>query len=147
MAKKYFERRSLATALLTYLQTEGYNITEIREGYESIEEIKPPLVVVTFMPSRFRELQMGRDKPMYLRRVQIDCYMESESRAEAITDDIGDFVDEDVITVVTNIGSTKAYMRSITDTIELETVPPREIDPLWKHWRGIVRASYEVLYI
>jgi hypothetical protein len=148
MAKKYFERRSLATALSSYLIAKGWNITGVVEGYDTTNLIEPPTVAIVFMPTRFREFQMGRNRAAFERRVQIHCYMESEARADAITDDIGDFIDEQVITVLDNSGNETAKMLSLTDSIELEVVAPREIaDPLWKHWRGIIRTSYEVYYV
>lgn len=146
MAKTYFERRSLASGLSTYLQGKGWNITEVREGYGDVGTIEPPTVAVTFQPSRFSELQMGRDAKFFTRRIQIDMYMENESRATAIVDDAGDFVDEQVITVVDNNSDEKARMISITESIELEVVPPIMTQPLWRHWRGIIRAVYEVQY-
>jgi len=149
MAKRYYERRALATALDTQLQGLGYNITEVREGYDNVTELEPPIVVVTFQPSKMDTQEMGRGDatPLFRRLVQIDCFMENEPRADSITDDIGDFIDAAFISVVDQEDTQIARMRSITDSIELETVSPNLSDPLWKHWRGIIRVTYEVQYI
>lgn len=148
MARKYQERRAVRLALETYLQGKGWNLT-FREGFLSEQTIVPPLVAVHFLPNAFSELEMGRGnkKRNFIRRVQIDCYMKNEETADAITDDVADFVDENTITVLdlgtnTDVG----YMYSDTESISYETVPPIMTEPKVDRWRGVIKATYETFY-
>ena len=148
MARKYNERRSLRLALETYLQGKNWNV-EFREGWLSEKIITAPLVSIYFLPNAFSELELGRGdaKRNFVRRVQIDCYMKNEETADAITDDIADFIDESTITVTdlstnTDVG----YMYTDTSSISFETVPPIMRDPKVARWRGVVKATYEVFY-
>lgn len=150
MARKFHERRSLATALRTYLDTKGWNSTVIKEGYQFDTAINPPLVAVHFMPSAFSELEIGRGdgKRNFVRRVQIDCYMESENRVEAITDDIADFIDETTIVVIDTETSTELGYMFIPDfnNVTTETIPPVMKEPKVARWRGVVKCTYEIFY-
>jgi len=149
MARKYHERRSLATALNSFLQGRGWDIP-IKEGWQHEAAITPPIIGVHFLPSIFSELEIGRGdkKRDFIRRVQIDCYMTNESTADAITDDIADFIDEASITVSdTGTNAELGYMfvpdsRSITT----EVVPPVMREPKSLRWRGVIKATYEVFY-
>jgi hypothetical protein len=147
MASTKFERRSMAAALLTYLQARSWNVTEIKEGFQHEEPVVAPTVSVHFLPSRFQELQMGRDKKSFARRVQIDCYMEQESRAEAIVDDIMDFVDDVPIPVVNENSQQVAMMICYnTESIEGDVLNPVYNRPEILRWRGVISATYECHY-
>jgi len=153
VARRYYERRSLASALGTYLNglTTGWNIGQVREGFQSEQPIQPPLVAVHFLPSRYIELQLGRsittDKT-FERRVQIDCYMETEPRAMAICDDVMEFLDQMFIPITdpsgTNIGN---LLVPDSETIISDMMTPRMSDPVSIRWRGIVVASLEADYL
>ena len=109
MARRiYFERHSLASALGTSLNTTGWGIGQIREGFQSELDIQTPLVTVHFLPSKYLELQLGRsittDKT-FTRRVQVDCYMETEPRTISIADDVADFFDEMFISITDPTGT------------------------------------------
>lgn len=149
MARKYHERRSLATALDTYLTAKNWNLT-IKEGWSSEATIQPPMIAVHFLSNAFNNLEMGRGdkKRDFVRRVQIDCYMDNESTVDAITDDIADFVDEVSITVLeVGTGAELGYMFvPDTSSITTETVPPILRDPQILRWRGVIKATYEVFY-
>lgn len=150
MARKYHERRSLSTALNTYIDARGWNTVTIKEGWQHDAEITVPTVAVHFLPSAFSSLEMGRGdtKRDFIRRIRIDCYMESESRADAITDDIADFIDETNITVLhVETGMELGYM-FVPDTgsITTETIPPIMTEPKVGRWRGVIKATYEVFY-
>lgn len=147
MAKIRFERRAFATALLTYLQNAGWNITEIQEQYIKDIPLEIPSVGVHFTPSRVKELQLGRGPAMFVRPVQVDVYMESEQRAEAITDDIGDFMDLEGISVLDKDSNLIAYMQSDSETIILDTPPLIATSPALVRWRGIAKCVYQVNYI
>jgi len=147
VAKVRFERRSFATALLTYLQTAGWNVTTIQEQFIKDIPLEIPAVGVYFIPSKVKELQMGRTVPSYIRPIQVDVYMESESRVEAILDDIGDFMDLESITVKDTNNNVLAYMISDSESILLDSPPPLESTPTLIRWRGIAKCVYEVNYI
>lgn len=150
MARKYHERRSLATALRTYLDAKGWNTTAIKEGYQHDAAINPPMVAVHFMPSAFSSLEIGRgdSKRNFVRRVQIDCYMESESRADAITDDIADFIDETTIIIRDTETTAELGYMFIPDfnAVTTETIPPIMKEPKVARWRGVVKCTYESYY-
>jgi len=148
MAKIRFERRSFATELLTYLQARGWNdIQTIQEQFIKDVPLTLPAVGVHFIPSKMKELQLGRDAPTYTRPVQVDVYMESEQRSEALIDDIGDFMDEISIPVKDTSSNIIAYMISDTESILLETPPLIASSPELIRWRGIATCVYEVHYI
>lgn len=148
MARKYNERRSFATALNTYLQAKGWNLP-IKEGWQHEGTITPPMIGIHFLPSAFTSLEIGRGdkKRDFIRRIQIDCYMENEFTADAITDDIADFVD-DVNITVQEVGTNTelGYMFSDTESISIETIPPMLTQPKVLRWRGVIKATYEVFY-
>jgi hypothetical protein len=147
MAKTRYERRSFASSLLTYLQTAGWNITKVEEQFIKDIPLTVPAVGIHFIPSKMKELQMGRDAPAFVRTIQVDVYMESEQRAEAIIDDIGDFMDLESIAVKDKDSTIIAYMISDSDSILLEIPPLIATAPDLVRWRGIARATYEVNYI
>lgn len=156
-AKKYFERHSLATALGTYLNStalnnpNGWNIGQVREGFQSQEPIEPPTVAVHFLPSKYIELQLGRsittDKT-FERRVQIDCYMETEPRAMSITDDVAEFLDSLFIAITDPSGAILGHLYvPDSETIITDTLSPRINDPVTLRWRGVVQATLEADYL
>lgn len=147
MAKIRFERRSFAVALLAYLQARGWDVTRVEEQFTKDVPLEIPSVGVHFTPSRIRELQMGREAPMYMRPVQVDVYMESEARAEAITDDIGDFMDLEGIEVLDKDSNLIAYMQSDSESIILDTPPLIATSPALVRWRGIAKCIYQVNYL
>jgi hypothetical protein len=148
MAKKFHERRSLAKSLLTYLQGRGWNLTGILEGFQSQETVIAPTVSVYFLPSAFEELEIGRTKATFTRRVQIDAYMENEDRADAIGDDIMEFMDE--VPIVVEDANTQEDLANMicydTSSISSDTLPPILKEPRVKHWRNVSRATYETHY-
>ena len=150
MAKKYFERNSLARALNTYLTSLGYNNLTITEGWRNNDVINPPHVNVYFLPSRYLELQMGRtNERSFVRRVQIDVYMTTEDKADAITEDIAEYLDNMTINVSRPDNSLTGGLLLCPDseTITMETLPPVMVDPKVKRWRGVVQATLEAHYL
>jgi len=148
MARKYQERRSLASQLYTYLAARGWNISEVLEGFQSSESVQAPAVSVYFLPTAIAELEMGRTQKTFVRRVQIDAYMLNEPTAEGIGDDIMDFMDETPI-VVKDIETNADLANMIcydTSSISSETVPPILKEARVKHWRNVSKATYEVHY-
>lgn len=151
VAKKYFERHSLASALGTSLNNTGWAIGQVREGYQSQEPLDPPVVAVHFLPSNYIELQLGRsvttDK-IFERRIQIDCYMETEPRAMSIADDAAEFLDSMFINIVNPSGAIlgQLYVPD-SETIITDTLAPRTTDPTIIKWRGIVQATLEADYL
>jgi hypothetical protein len=150
MARRYNERRSLANAIDTYIDNLGWTDVTIKEGWQHDQQIQPPMLSIHFLPSAFSELEIGRGdkKRDFIRRVQIDCYMENESRAEALSDDIADFIDDSYITVhdVSTSGTLGYMFVPDTGSITTETVPPIMTSPKVGRWRGVIKATYEVFY-
>jgi|SRR3972149_681521 len=147
-AKTYYERRSFRNALKTFLETKGWINLNYGEGFQSEETIKVPMVSVYFLPNSGKAFQLGKTvENIYRRRVQIDCYMESESRAMAITDDIMDFMDITPIDIQNessvSLGSLICYD---TDSISSETMPPNLLNPKVNRWRGISSGTFEAFY-
>lgn len=147
-AKSYFERRSLASALSTYLSNAGWTIT-MREGWYGDSEVQPDTVAVYFLPSSISELQMGRTgmEKGHVRRVQINCYMSNEHKAGDIVDEIMEFIDQEPITVQDADTNTIASMICYNSaSISGEIVPPIMKNPSITHWRGVIKATYETHY-
>jgi hypothetical protein len=146
MARKQYEIRAFRDALDDYLGTAGWTGLEFREGFKSEKVIVVPTVAVRFLPSNKRELQIGGKNGENLDRrvVQVDCYMESEDRANAITDDIMDFIELETVIIKdpadTILGT---LICNDTNSIYGDVLPPILPDPKLKRWRGVVRATLE----
>jgi hypothetical protein len=150
MPKRTYEKYAVASALATYLQGKGWSsITEVRRGFQSDVPVTVPAVSIYFLPSIFDELQMGRNKPAFQRRVQVDAYMETEERAESIGDDIGAFFDEETVSVVDpDTSSIIAHVRCFdSSSIIMDTLPPTMTDAKVKRWREVVKATLNVDYL
>lgn len=149
MARRRFERRSFGEELTTYLQSVGWNIT-YSEGYKSDTAVSPPQIAVTFLPSTRLDLQLGRiskKESLFRRLIQVDAYMENEDRADAIIDDIMDFIDETPVEIVDqNDSFLGTLICQNSETIFGETLPPITSDPRIGRWRGVVRAQLEAFY-
>lgn len=146
--KAYLERRSLSSALGTYLQTAGWTV-EMREGWFSDDEISTDTVAVWFLPSSISELQLGRgaNEKGLVRRVQINCYMSNEHKAGGIVEDIMEFIDMEPVTVEDADGNDIAsFICYDTASITSEVVPPILRNPKISRWRGVVKATYEAHY-
>lgn len=147
-ASKYLERRSLSSALGTYLQNAGWTV-EMREGWFSDDEISTDTVAVWFLPSSISELQLGRGAKgkTLVRKVQINCYMSNEHKAGDIIDEIMEFVDMEPVTVQdTEDQPIASFVCYDTGSISSETVPPILKNPKISRWRGVVKATYEANY-
>lgn len=148
-AKSVYELRSLSTALGTYLQTAGWNVT-MREGFFSNEAVEPDTVAVHFTDNRIAELQMGRgaQEKGLVRVAYINAYMSNEFKARDIVDEIMEFVDMVPITVSgadsSPLGSMICYN---TASITGNVVPPIMKNPSIIRWRGVVSATYETYYL
>lgn len=146
-----YEQRCILNDLESYLSGASWSNITYRDGFQSDKTIDNPQITVTYAPSRVTSLQLGKitnkDK-LFLRRVQVDAYMENEKRAQAIVDDILDFFVENMcVDVITPAGSTVGYLTVPNDeTVYGETPPPILSDPKLYRWRGIVRAEVEAFY-
>lgn len=151
MAKKYFERRSVALALEDWLTDAGWNTGKVEEGFQSEETIRVPMVSIYFLPSRYVEKQLGRStttEKSFTRRVQVDCYMESEPRADAISDDVGEFFDQMFINITDPSGSILGNIYCPdSETILLDTIPPVMSEVKVKRWRSVIQATLESNYV
>jgi len=150
MARRNYEKRAFGNALITYLGTKGWSGLTYSEGYGNQHAIKPPQIAVTFPPSRKKELQLGRTSTsdaVFNRVIQVDAYMETEMRADAIIDDIMDFID---LTVVVINDPSSNFLGTLicqnTESIFGETLPPITNDPKIGRYRGVVKAQMEAHY-
>lgn len=150
VARRFYEREAVANALGTTLNTLGWNIGQVRKGYQSELDIEPPAVAIFFLPSSYVETQLGRGKTTnktFYRRVQVDCYMETEARADTIADDAGDFFDEFFVEVKDPSGIVLGTIYCPdSETITLDSLPVSFQDVEIKRWRGIVTASLQADY-
>ena len=148
-AKEYYERRSFRTTLKTYLESKGWPTTmRYEEGFQTDETISVPLVAVHFLPTRSAPVQLGNTtEKAYVRIIQVDCYMESEPRAQAINDNIMDFMDEVPIII---LNESAAILGSLicqdTASINSEVLTPNLGNPKVTRWRGVSRGTYEAFY-
>ena len=146
MANELAERHTLAAAMKTYLQARGWNIDGVYEGFKVEQTIEVPTVSLYFLPSRYYELQMGREgtsEKSFNRRIQFDTYMESEDRSIAIRDDIADYLDSAFLNIVDPLNSNVLGTLQCPDseTIRLDTLPPNLTEPKIKRWRSVVQAT------
>lgn len=148
--RRRYEKRSFGNELITYLQAAGWTNIQYSEGYQSDSAVAPPQIAVTFPPSSRKELQLGRvpgSESLFRRIIQVDAYMEDENRAEAIIDDIMDFID---LTPVSIVDPSSNFLGTLicqeSETIFGETLPPLTSDPKIGRWRGVVRAQVEAFY-
>jgi len=149
MARKQYELRAFRNALNDYLGGLGWTELEFREGFKSEKTIQVPSVAIHFLPSNKEELQIGGrgSEDLNRRLIQIDCYMETEDRAEAITDDCMDFIDLEAVLIKDPSDNTLGTLIcKDTSSIYSETLPPLLTDPKLKRWRGVVRATLESHY-
>lgn len=150
MARQSYEVRSLRNSLSTFLVARGWTDVVFKEGFGQDTTIQAPLVAITEMPLREQEFQLGRNvvsEKVFLRVFQIDAYMERESRASAIADDISDFMDEVSVPIMSPDNAQIGYMLCDTETIRIENVPPNLTNPKVIRWRSITRGTYEVVYL
>jgi len=144
---KYIERRSLRNGLSAYLTAQGWTGINYEEGFLKDEAIVVPCVSVHFMPSNFKALQMGRDNSNSIKRVvQIDCYMESEPRADAISETIADFIEMTTVSIKGQDNIEIGVLTSETETISWQTLAPILNKPKIIRWRAIVRATLNAYY-
>jgi hypothetical protein len=148
-----YEQRSALLALQNYLEAEGWtgpNALTYRDGYQSEETIEPPMVAITFPPSRIKTIQMGRvagQDRVYTRRVQVDVYMEDEPRTQGLLDDIMVFIDETCVFIKNeNNQELGTLICHDSESIYADTVPPFMANPKNLRYRGIVRAEMEAHY-
>lgn len=149
MANKKFEIRAIRNGIDDYLGILGWLGIEYREQFKSEEVIKVPTVAVRYLPSTKESLQLGGKggEDLIRRVVQVDCYMETEDRAEKITDDIMDFFDlETIIIKDQNDVTLGTVICPNSESIYSEVIPPLLTDPKVLRWRGVIRATLESHY-
>lgn len=147
MPNKYMERRSLRNDLSAYMITQGWTGINFEEGFLNNEAIIVPCVSVYFLPSNFKAIQLGRDSSNSIKRVvQIDCYMESEPRADAVSEVIADFIEKTTISIKDQNNNELGTLTSDSDTITWQTVPPIMNKPKIIRWRAIIRVTYHAYY-
>jgi len=145
-----FEKRSILGALQTYLTSKGWTTIDYGEGFKSQKTIELPKLAISYLPSKGKQLQLGyvqNGDRIFTRRVQIDVYMESEPRTDGILDDIMDFLDLEVVSIVDPSSQTLGTLICYdTESILGETLPPATAAPTLLKWRGTVQADMEAHY-
>ena len=146
-SRVYTERRSLRLALEDYLSPLGWDVV-YKEGWQSDATITVPTVAITFLKWNKRALQMGDNNPhLFIRPVQIDCYMEREDRAIGITDAIADFMELVPIQIVDSNNNFLGNLICFDDSsISANLFPLLITAPNVLHWRGITKGTYEAQY-
>jgi hypothetical protein len=151
MASKFFERRAVRNQLKIYLDSHGWENMNWSEGFSeyTVETVIPPFVAVLLEDMGRNELELGHDSTInrnFTRRVQIDIFMEDENRVNAITDDISDFFDLEVIYIKDNNSNILGTLISDTESINAETDLPNLNGELNLRWSGSVTVIYEAHY-
>lgn len=148
MAKKSVERRCVRVALTTWLNARGWTTVDYAEGFQSSATIFVPLVAVHFLPGNVKPFQIGNTtEKLYNRVVQVDCYMESEDRADGIMDDVMDFFDVTPIAIVDHNSTTLgSIICQDSESIYGEKLRPNLSEPKILWWRSIIRCTMEAHY-
>jgi hypothetical protein len=150
MTSKFFERRSLRNQLKTHLDKKGWTDLNWAEGFSAytLPDIELPFIAVFLEDFGKVSLEMGNDpskNKLFQRRAQVTVFMESEDRVDALTDEIADFLDLEVIIIKDNSNSILGSLVSSTDTILSATADPT-LDPELLEWSGHVTCMYEAFY-
>lgn len=151
MTSRFFERRSFRNQLKAYLDAKGWTDLNWAESFTSfpLEDIVPPFIGVTIVDYGKDELEMGSDptkNKLYTRRAQVNIYMESEDRTDALCDDVSDFMDIESIVLKDNSNTILGSMVSDTATIISDTQYPDYEGPANLRWQGIIACMYETYY-
>lgn len=148
MSSKKLEIRSLRNSLTTYLASASWTGLQFSEKFGE-DTVTVPLIAIHYLPSAGKNLQLGGkgNEKLYQRVIQIDAYMETEDRADAIVDDVMDFFDLVSVVIVDQsnqpVGS---LICQNSDTIYGDTLAPILDNPKVTRWRGIIRATVEAHY-
>lgn len=147
--RRRWETRAFSTALETYLAARGWTGVKYTEDYEGGALVLPTINTL-IADNGVRDLELGRtttSSKLFRRIIQVDIYAESEHRADAMSDDVMDFMDLTAvyITDLTNtiIGS---LICNETQSIRTEKQPPVFAQPDVIHWRAITKARFEAHY-
>lgn len=148
--QSYYERRAFRTALEQYLIDAGWTGTNdlvYSEGFQSDDSITNPQVAISIVRPSRAALQLGNGEKLFRRVFQVDCYMETEPRAMAITDNISDFMDLVPMNIVDQSSNILgSLICQDTESISSEILPPILGNPKVIRWRGIVRGTFEAFY-
>lgn len=142
------ETRSFRTGLSTFLSAAGWTV-DYTEGWAEIDITNPMVNIYIIEPSGRTELDMGDGQnKLFERIVQVDVYMESESRVRAINQDIADYMDQAAI-LIQDFATTSGVGYMICPNSELivsDLFPPELNNPEILRWRGITRGNFESYY-
>jgi hypothetical protein len=72
--------------------------------------------------------------------------MESEPRADAVSEVIADFIEKTTISIKDQNNNELGTLTSDSDTITWQTVPPIMNKPKIIRWRAIIRVTYHAYY-
>lgn len=144
-----YEQRSIMNALETYLTSKGWSgITYTDNSGE--ETIANPQISVKVQTGSPTALQLGKSAGqdlLYRRTLNINAYMETEPRANAIVDTIIEFIEFMCPDIVDPVGTVHGYVRCVDDERILGQVfPPIMNDPKLIRYRAAVNAPIEAFY-
>jgi len=143
--KQYYEKRSISTALQTYLATQSWTGLTFKEGWKD-EEIQIGDVAIQILPSSPVLTDMGQHASTYTYTVQVEAYLESEPRAEAFEDAVMEFMDLASISIVDKNSTVLGSIICDTDSIRADTLPPVFTTPKVLWWRAVIRGKFEAHY-
>jgi len=148
---RFFERRSIRNQLKTHLEKKGWIDLTWSEGFSalSLATVEPPFISVILEDLGKATLEMGNNaanNKLFNRRAQINVYMESADRVDALMDEIGDFMDMEAIIIKDNNNNILGSMISDTETILMTSIPPDTAGEADLEWHGIVACLYETYY-
>jgi hypothetical protein len=148
---RFFERRSIRNQLKIYLEKKGWTDLTWSEGFSalSLATVEPPFISVILEDLGKATLEMGNNaenNKLFNRRAQINVYMESADRVDALMDEIGDFMDMEAIIIKDNNNNVLGSMISDTESILMTSIPPDTAGEADLEWHGIVACLYETYY-
>jgi hypothetical protein len=149
MASKFFERRAIRNQLKIYLESKGWLNLLWAEGFDIDSTVTPPYIAVMLDDMGRETIEMGNNpliNTIFARRAQINVYMESEDRTSAITDDISDFLDIEIISIKDNNNNILGTMISSTETIIADLFSPSVTQESNLEWEGVVACTYQAHY-
>lgn len=151
MTSRFFERRAVRNQLKTHLDAHGWNDLVWAEGFTALtlDTVKPPFIAVMLDDMGKEELEMGSDpetNKTFTRRLQVNVYMESEDRVEALSDTISDFLDLEAIIIKDNSNNVLGSMISDTSSIIAQTNEPALNQESNLDWEGLITCIYDVHY-
>jgi hypothetical protein len=148
--KQDLEIAKIASAITTFLSSNGFNNVEVNSGFIVDEQIIPPMLSLYYLPNGPEPFQLGNTtEKLYKRVLQVDLYMDTRQKVTTLVDLLMDFFDTMAIYIEDPMQN-NAFVGSVTcqnsDSIYGQVVTPNFEKPKVIRWRGIVRVTIEAHY-